>query len=199
MSDVHQPCCLPVDRQAMLSNVAFSYPGTQKNEPALKDISLNIQAGHLVVVVGENGSGKSTLIRILSRLYDPSSGDIEIDARPLRDYSIDDLHEATTLLTQDNTIYPLSLAENIGLGFVDHVHDHAMVEQAAKDGGAWEFMQKLHDGIDTILDVDLQSQQMNLYQNQEHPLYKEMQELRKSVNISGGEKQRVAACAFHLC
>ena len=96
-------------------------------EPALKDISLNIQPGQLIVIVGANGSGKSTLIRILSRLYDPTSGDVEIDGLRSKDYSIDDLHRATTLLSQENNIYPLSLAENIGLGHVDLGHDQVAI------------------------------------------------------------------------
>jgi len=146
----------------------------------------------LIVIVGANGSGKSTLIRILSRLYDPTSGDVEIDGLRSKDYSIDDLHRATTLLSQENNIYPLSLAENIGLGDVDLVHDQAAVEAAAKDGGAWGFMEKLKDGMHTTLDPDTMVRS-NVRRDMDHPLFQTLQKLRKRIDISGGEKQRLIA------
>ncbi len=134
----------------LLSDVTFSYPGAQNISPALGDVSLNIQAGQLVVIVGTNGSGKSTLIRILSRLYDPASGTVYIDGRPSGDYIVSDLHEATTLLSQDNQLYPLSLRENIGLGYPDKVKDHKLVRQAAEQSGTIEFISKLKDGMSTF-------------------------------------------------
>ena len=147
----------------------------------------------MIVIVGANGSGKSTLIRILSRLYDPTSGDVEIDGLRSKDYSIDDLHRATTLLSQENNVYPLSLAENIGLGHVDLVHDQVAIEAAAKDGGAWGFMEKLKDGIHTVLDPDTKVFRANVRRDRDHPLFQTMQKIRKRIDISGGEKQRLVA------
>ncbi|KAH9484595.1 ATP-dependent lipid A-core flippase [Psilocybe cubensis] len=176
-----------------LKNVTFSYSGAQKETPALKDINLTIKPGSLVVIVGANGSGKSTLIRILSRLYDPSSGEVLIDGLPSSDYKIDDLHQATALLSQDSTLYPLSLAENIGLGCEEYVHDMDMITEAAKQGGALQFTEKFKEGMQTMLDPCIQSVQRGLYGNHNHPLYKEMQTMKKQIDISGGEKQRVVA------
>jgi ABC-type multidrug transport system fused ATPase/permease subunit len=63
-------------------DVSFSYPGSQKGEDAINKVSMSIKSGQLVVVVGANGSGKSTIVRILSRLYDPTSGETLIDGHP---------------------------------------------------------------------------------------------------------------------
>lgn len=162
----------------------------------MKDVSLKIQAGQLIVIVGANGSGKSTLIRILSRLYDPASGTVHIDGRPSEDYIVSDLHEATALLSQDNQLYPLSLHENIGLGYLDKVQDRRLVHQAAEQGGAIEFISKLRDGMDTFLEPIIQPFQINLYRNKTHVLFKEMDALRKKIDISGGERQKVVASVF---
>lgn len=146
--------------------------------------------------MGANGSGKSTLIRILSRLYDPASGTVHIDGRPSEDYIVSDLHEATALLSQDNQLYPLSLHENIGLGYLDKVQDRRLVHQAAEQGGAIEFISKLRDGMDTFLEPIIQPFQINLYRNKTHVLFKEMDALRKKIDISGGERQKVVASVF---
>ena len=154
---------------------------------------MKIQAGQLVVIVGANGSGKSTLIRILSRLYDPASGTVHIDGRPSTDYIVSDLHEATALVSQDSQLYPLSLRENIGLGHHEKVRDENLVKQAAEEGGAAEFIAKLKDGMDTVLEPMIKAFEQNLYNNKSHVLYKEMEALRKKIDISGGERQKVVA------
>ncbi|KAF8903459.1 P-loop containing nucleoside triphosphate hydrolase protein, partial [Gymnopilus junonius] len=176
-----------------LRNVSFSYPGTQATVPALKDISLIIKPGQLVVIVGANGSGKSTLIRILSRLYDPSSGQVLIDGLPSSSYRIDDLHTATTLLSQDNLIYPLSLGENIGLGYPECIDAEELIREAAEKGGALQVVQKLKDGMNTELDPVIEMISTGMYGNKNHPLYVEMEKMRKPIDISGGEKQRIVA------
>jgi ABC-type multidrug transport system fused ATPase/permease subunit len=154
---------------------------------------MSISSGQLVVIVGANGSGKSTIVRILSRLYDPKSGQVLIDGHSSSDYRIKDLQHATVILSQDTSIYPLSLAENIGLGYPDFSSDKDMIIKAAKDGGALEFIQKLNKGMDTVLDPLLDIFSTNLYRNKTHPLYEEMEKLEKKVDVSGGERQRVAA------
>jgi len=85
-----------------LKNISFSYPSSKNSTAALHNVSMNIKSGQLVVIVGANGSGKSTIIRILSRLYDPTSGQIFIDGHASSDYRINDLHQATVVLSQDS-------------------------------------------------------------------------------------------------
>ena len=161
-------------------------------------MSVAIEAGQLIVVVGANGSGKSTLVRILARLYDPTTGQILIDGRPSNDYRVKDLHQATVILSQDNLIYPLTLAENIGLGYPEHSSDLEMIKEAAEDGGASEFMSKLKSGIRTSLDSHAETFHHNLYGNNEHPLHDDMKQMVKEIVISGGEKQRVVAYVLTL-
>ena len=175
-------------------NVSFSYPGSQTATPSLDNVSMNIKPGQLVVIVGANGSGKSTLIRILSRLYDPTSGQVLIDGRSSSDYRIDDLRRATVILSQETSIYPVSLAENIGLGYPDFSSNKDMIIEAAKEGGALDFILKLNKGIDTVLDPLMHIISANLYSsNMTHPLYEEMANLEKTIDVSGGERQRVSA------
>ncbi|KAF9552400.1 P-loop containing nucleoside triphosphate hydrolase protein [Agrocybe pediades] len=176
-----------------LRNVSFSYPGEQKSIPALTNVSIRIPAGCLVVIVGANGSGKSTLIRILSRLYDPTSGELLIDGLPAPEYRVEDLHEASVLLSQESKLYPLSLAENIGLGYPEHVEDEEMILDAAKKGGALKVIENLKDGLQTTLDPCIDTFHYNLIDNPKHPLYLEMESLPKKIDISGGEKQKIIA------
>ena len=154
---------------------------------------MSIKSGQLVVIVGSNGSGKSTLVRILSRLYDPTSGQVLIDGHPSSNYRVNDLRRATVILSQDTSIYPLSLAENIGLGHPALSSNKDMIIEAAKEGGAFGFIQKLNKGLDTVLDPLIDVFSLNLYRNKSHPLYAEMEKIQKKIDVSGGERQRVAA------
>ncbi|KAJ3508580.1 hypothetical protein NLJ89_g5679 [Agrocybe chaxingu] len=177
-----------------LRNISFSYPDSQNSEPALRNVSLSIGPGEFVVIVGANGSGKSTLIRVLSRLYDPDSGEIYIDNLPSKKYRINDLHQATALLSQDTVIYPLSIAENIGLGFPECIPDQKMIEDAAREGGAFVFIKKLKNGMDTILDPYVETFGNNLDDlDPSHPLFDVMERIEKRTDISGGERQKVVA------
>lgn len=112
---------------------------------------MNIPAGHLVVIVGANGSGKSTIIKLLNRLYDVDSGEILVDGIPIKNYRLSDLRKVQALLSQDHKLYPLTLAENIGLGNPERITDMEMVLQAADAGGASEVIKKLNDGVQTVL------------------------------------------------
>jgi len=176
-----------------LRNVTFAYPGSKESVNALNDVSISIPAGQLVVVVGANGSGKSTIVKILSRLYDPSSGEIHVDGQPIQQYHLSDLRQATATLTQDHLIYPLSLSENIGLGHPDLASDVDLVVRASKLGGAYDCISKLADGFGTKLDTPSEAYGINLSSDSADPLQKELEKLQKVVDISGGERQRIVA------
>jgi len=133
------------------------------------------------------------LIRLLSRLYDPTSGQILIDGRPLKSYRLQDLHRATAILSQDNRVYPLSLRENIALGFPEGGDDDETIIEAAKKGGAWSVIKGLKDGLDTYLDATDYATSWNLQGKKEHPLYEQLEKMEKKADLSGGEKQRVVA------
>ncbi|KAJ6568016.1 P-loop containing nucleoside triphosphate hydrolase protein [Mycena vulgaris] len=116
-----------------LKNFSFACPGGKSKDSAIKNISLEIPAGSLVVI-------------LLNRLYDVDSGEILVDGVPIKNYRVSDLRRVQTLLTQDHKLYPLTLAENIGLGNPDRADDMGMVMRSAEAGGASEVIKKLNDG-----------------------------------------------------
>ncbi|KAJ7310586.1 P-loop containing nucleoside triphosphate hydrolase protein, partial [Mycena albidolilacea] len=172
-----------------LKNVSFSYPGTTAK--ALDDITLSIKAGQLIVVVGANGSGKSTIVKLLTRLYDASSGSISVDGADIQAYRLADLRHATAALTQDHHLYPLSLRENIGLGNPAHVRDMEMIRSATRQGGAEEVIAKMGEGFETVLEHPRGLQYgVNV---QKTPLAEAFEKMSKEADVSGGERQRLVA------
>ncbi|PBL01640.1 P-loop containing nucleoside triphosphate hydrolase protein [Armillaria gallica] len=178
-----------------LRNLSFSYPGSQSTKPALSNVNLTIKAGQLVVIVGANGSGKSTIIKLLARLYDPTSGpdSLIVDNIPISKYRMSELREVTAMLTQDHSLFPVLLGENIGLGCIQHVGDSAMIDRAAKLGGATHCLAKLTEGKDTMLAAMNEAYGFNVPENEAHPLQVELKKLHKNIQLSGGEKQRIVA------
>ncbi|KAJ6585143.1 P-loop containing nucleoside triphosphate hydrolase protein [Mycena capillaripes] len=176
-----------------LRNVSFSYPGSKSNVKALDDVTLSIKSGQLVVIVGANGSGKSTLVKLLARLYDTTSGQVLINGHDIQNYKMDDLRRATASLTQDHHLYPLSLAENIGLGNPNQFSDLDLIRDAAQKGGANGFISKLKQGFSTVLDPKTDQYSMHIESSGKTPLAKEAERLEKTTDISGGERQRVVA------
>ncbi|KAF9020484.1 P-loop containing nucleoside triphosphate hydrolase protein [Hymenopellis radicata] len=177
-----------------LRNLSFSYPGSQNEIPTLRDISFVISSGQLIVVVGANGSGKSTLIKLLTRLHDcPSPDFIIVDGHPISEYRITDLRQATAVLTQEHTLFPLSLGENIGMGYVDKVGDLEAISRAAYQGGAKHCLEKLKDGLETTLDPKSKAGIHNVPADEAHPLNVEFKKLPKRIELSGGEQQRMVA------
>ena len=85
-------------------------------------------------------------------MYDVTSGQILIDGVPIQDYKVADLLAATASLTQDHNIFPFSLAENIGLGYLDNAEDMEMIKDSAKQGGASELIAGFTDGLATTLE-----------------------------------------------
>ncbi|KAG1797107.1 P-loop containing nucleoside triphosphate hydrolase protein [Suillus plorans] len=130
-------------------NVSFQYPG--RDRCALRNVSFKIEAGQLCVVVGVNGSGKSTILNLISRIYDPTEGTILIDDRDIKTLKLADLRAAMSILFQDYSQFPLSMRENIGLGNPALAHEDDKVREAARLGGAEDFIDELPDGFDTYL------------------------------------------------
>ncbi|KAG6811286.1 hypothetical protein H0H92_008153 [Tricholoma furcatifolium] len=168
-----------------LRNVSFSYPYSPAMENALKDVSIKIHPGQLVVVVGQNGSGKSTLIKLLTRTYDVTSGEIIVDGVPIKDYRISSLRGATTLLNQDLRVYPLSLAENVGLGDPTHVADHKRIDEALKKGGASEIVAGLKDGLATNLEPIRTATSRNIKLPRDQALQDVLETLDFPAKVSG--------------
>ncbi len=132
-----------------VDNVSFTYPAA--SGPALREVSLEIQAGQVIALVGENGSGKTTLAKLLSRLYLPAAGTIRWDGTDTADLDPDELHRRIAVIFQDFARYDLTARENIGFGAVEHVDDQAAVQAAARHAGADSYLSELPKGYETIL------------------------------------------------
>ena len=129
--------------------VSFSYPGAET--PALSDIDLHIRPGESLALVGENGSGKTTLIKLLARLYTPSSGRILLDGLDLQSWDETALRQRIGVIFQDFARYQLKVGENIGAGDVRHFEDEARWTEAARLGMALPFIESLPEGFDAQL------------------------------------------------
>ncbi len=145
------PLTLPRGRPGRieLEHVSFRYPG--REDWALHDLSLAIEPGEKLGLVGENGAGKSTLVKLLLRLYDPTEGRIRYGGVDLRDMDVADLRARIGAVFQDFVRYQFTAAENIGLGSPEHVEDRPRIEEAARRGGAAALVEALPQQYDTVL------------------------------------------------
>lgn len=130
-------------------HVSFAYPGA--SEPVLVDVNLQLRSGQSLVLVGENGSGKTTLIKLLTRLYRPTSGRITLDGLDLNEWEEGALRERIGVIFQDFARYQLPVGENIGAGDVRHFTDEARWRKAAEQGMALPTIRELPNGFQTQL------------------------------------------------
>lgn len=125
-------------------NIVFEY---EKGRPALKGISLNVQPGQSIALVGHTGSGKSTIINLLSRFYDTTQGAVYIDGHDIRDVTVQSLRSQIGIVLQDTFIFSGSIRDNIRFGRLDATDEE--VEAAARAVDAHDFIMKLPGGYDT--------------------------------------------------
>lgn len=157
----------------VLNNVSFNYPDAEHR--SLDNFSLNIPAGKFIAIVGENGAGKSTLIKLLTRLYDPVSGSIEVDGINLKSYPLEKVRALFTVLFQDPVKYQQSVADNISVAQWWKNPELADIEAAAIGAGASASIEKLDDKYEAVLG-----------------------KLFGGNELSGGEWQRVALARAFL-
>jgi subfamily B ATP-binding cassette protein MsbA len=132
-----------VKRGIRISKVSFSYG----REPVLRDVSLDVQAGEVVALVGRTGAGKTTLADLLLRLHDPDSGSIEIDGVDLRRIQRDSLLDQLAVVTQEPFLFPGTIRDNIRYGRPEAPDEE--VERAARAAHVDEFVRGLPQGFDT--------------------------------------------------
>ncbi len=130
------------------SNLAFSYPGN--NKPVLNNISLEIKKGEVLALVGPNGAGKSTLVRLLCRLYDPTSGMICLDEKDIRHIDPDEYRKLFSVVFQDFMLFNMSAGENIRLGDISE-ESSAKIEAAARATSIDGLISSLPDGYKTTI------------------------------------------------
>jgi len=145
------PRALPVARSQAVEfeEVSFRYPGSDR--PALAGVSLRIEPGEKLALVGDNGAGKSTLIKLLLRLYEPSGGRILYGGIDLRDIDPRDLRDRIGVLFQDFVRYQFSALENVGLGQVQAIAERPRIETAVDRAGARSVIDELPKKLDTML------------------------------------------------
>jgi ATP-binding cassette subfamily B protein len=159
------PTALPLPRlkhEICFKDVSFSYPGAR---PALDSLSLTIEAGRRVAIVGPSGSGKSTLCNLLLRFQDPDQGSLSIDGHNLHEVTQTSLLDQIGMVFQDSVLFNMSVRENIRAGRLDA--DDAEVEAAARAAELHDFILSLPEGYDTPLG-------------------------ERGAALSGGQRQRLA-------
>ena len=131
-------------------NVSFSYPGSERQ--VIKNINLTLRPGETVVLVGLNGAGKTTFIKLLTRLYDPTEGEILLDGKNIKEYDVKDLYNIFGIIFQDFGKYAVSVSENIKFGDVHRANvSEEEITEAARHANAQDFISRLPDGYDTPL------------------------------------------------
>ena len=156
-------------------HVSFCYPGTERK--VLNDINLTFRPGETVVLVGLNGAGKTTLIKLLTRLYDPTEGEILLDGVDLRDYDAQDLYSMFGIIFQDYGRYAVTVEENIRFGSLHKEYSRQEIVDAAVQSNAAPYIDLRPDGDDT-------------------PLTRQFE--RNGIELSGGQWQKLAiARAFY--
>ena len=132
-----------------LDKVSFAYPGSERL--VLQDVSLSLPAGKVVAIVGENGAGKTTLVKLLSKLYEPSSGAIYIDGQPLARISADDWRQRLAGAFQDFFRFEFRARYSIAVGDIPRVDDEPAVTVAVDRAGAADAVSHLSAGLETQL------------------------------------------------
>ena len=130
-------------------NVTFSYPGSDK--VVINNVSFKLNAGSTTVLVGLNGAGKTTIIKLLTRLYDPTSGVILLDGEDIRKYDLNQLYQIYGTIFQDFGRYAVSASENIYYGNVNSPIDDARIKSSAESSGAASFIERMTKQYDTPL------------------------------------------------
>jgi len=132
-----------------LDHVSFAYPGTDRL--VLQDVSLALPAGAVVAIVGENGAGKTTLVKLLGKLYEPTSGAIFVDGQPLARMRADEWRERLAGAFQDFFRFELQARQSVGVGDVPRLDDEPAVVRAVDRAGADNVVKQLKAGLETQL------------------------------------------------
>jgi len=143
-------------------HVAFAY---KEDEPVLSDVSLHVDAGTMVALVGPTGAGKTTIINLIARFYDPTSGVIKIDGTDIRQFTQKSLRSQISFVLQDTVLFSGTIWDNIAYGCPDA--SYSRIVKAAEAANAMEFIEKLPEKFSTAVG-------------------------ERGVTLSGGQRQRIA-------
>jgi len=130
-------------------NVSFRYP--DREDWAIRNLNLHIAPGEKLALVGSNGAGKTTLVKLLTRLYEPTEGQILLEGVDLREYDTAELRLRIGVIFQDFVRYQVTARENIGFGQISALEDEERIVEAARRGGADAVIDDLPQKYDTLL------------------------------------------------
>ena len=168
------PVARPVGEGLEFRNVSFKYPGTDRW--ILRDFNLVIQPTERIALVGENGQGKTTLVKLITRLYAPTEGEILLDGIDLREYNVEELRREIGVIFQDFYRYDLPVRDNIGIGRVELIHDDEAIWRAADRTRASKLINRFPAGLDQMLG----------------------RRFAGGVDLSGGQWQKIAIARAYI-
>ncbi|HYO57982.1 ABC transporter ATP-binding protein [Archangium sp.] len=164
----------PIRQGFEFRDVTFVYPG--RTEPVLKGVSFHLKPGERVALIGENGQGKTTLVKLMMRLYEPTSGRILLEGVDLREYDLDDLWHEMGVIFQDFARYEMTAADNVAVGRIEQREDRELITQAAQKSLAHAVIHRLPRGFDQVLGRRFEG----------------------GVDLSGGEWQKLALARAYM-
>ena len=168
------PAPSPIRLGFEFRNVSFVYPGTDR--VVLSNFNFSLAPGERVALIGENGQGKTTVVKLITRLYDPTEGQILLDGIDLREYDLDDLHAEIGVIFQDFMRYEMTAEENIAVGRIEVPHTREEIEHAAEKSLAAGVIARLPGGYGQMLG----------------------RRFENGIDLSGGEWQKLALARAYL-
>ncbi|HEY2462342.1 MAG TPA: ABC transporter ATP-binding protein [Candidatus Acidoferrum sp.] len=168
------PAPRPIKQGIEFRNVTFNYPGQTRT--VLSNVSFTVAPGERLALVGENGQGKTTVVKLLTRLYDPTGGQILLDGIDLREYQLEDWWKEIGVIFQDFVRYDMTAAENISIGRIEEEANEFRLRSAAQKSLAEQVIRKLPLGYEQILGRRFDG----------------------GVDLSGGEWQKIALARAYL-
>lgn len=168
------PAPRPIREGFEFRNVSFRYPGSERL--VIDHLNFHLHPGERVALIGENGQGKTTIVKLITRLYDPTDGQILLDGIDLREYDLEDLYREIGVIFQDFMRYEMTARENIAVGKIDELEDLETIQYAAEKSLANEVIAKLHSGYEQMLGRRFDG----------------------GVDLSGGEWQKLALARAYL-
>jgi ATP-binding cassette subfamily B protein len=168
------PAPRPIVRGVEFRNVSFQYPGNSRM--VLDRINFQLHPTERLALIGENGEGKTTIVKLMTRLYDPTEGQVLLDGVDLREYDLEDLHREIGVIFQDFMRYEMTARENIAVGRIEEVDNLELLQAAAHKSMADAVIGRLPGIYDQMLG----------------------RRFEQGVDLSGGEWQKVALARAYL-
>lgn len=168
------PAPRPIRNGFEFRGVAFAYPGTSRL--VLKNLNFRLEPGERIALIGDNGQGKTTIVKLVTRLYDPTEGQILLDGVDLREYDLEDLCRQIAVIFQDFMRYDLTAADNIAVGQIQEQRNRLKIETAARRSLAHGVVARLPSGYEQMLGRRFEG----------------------GVDLSGGEWQKMALARVYL-